>query len=194
MKDHYLPWIIKESSAGYYRVHIADEMMQNRELLCVGEIDEGLTYSLCTQLRYLNNADRETPITMIINSPGGEVAGGLAIYDVMKAIEAPVRTICLGMAYSMGALLFMAGDDRQMMPHAKVMIHDPLINNVGGSALELKTISDNLMKVREITGAIIAGHTNKKIEEILELTGKDTYFTAEEAVRHGIADSIIEKF
>ena len=188
-----IPAIIEETSAGFSSYRIIDKMFADREIACVGEIDAAKTDALCLQLRYLQKADPDSEITIFINSPGGEVQSGLAIYDVMKAISCPIRTVCLGMAASMAALLFIAGDERDMLPHSRVMIHDPLIaGGVGGSALEVKTIADNLLRTREITAQVIADHTGKSIEEVYKVTARDTYFEAQEAVDFGLADRIIE--
>lgn len=188
------PNIIRESSRGYETIPIRDEMLAHREIECVGAIDDGTTYSLCQQLRFLAREDEYERITIFFNSPGGAVQSGLAIYDVMQAIPCPVRTVCLGMAASMAALLFVAGEERLMLPHARVMIHDPLISGgVGGSALELKTISDNLLRTREITAEVLARHTGHTLEEVLEKTARDSWFEAPEAVEWGLADRIISE-
>ena len=131
---------------------------------------------------------------MYINSPGGEVPSGLAIYDVMKAVGCPVRTICTGTAASMAAVLFLSGDRRDMLPHAKVMIHDPLIpGGVGGSALNVDAIARNLMQTRRTVADIISAHTGKSLEEVLDKTASDSYFNAEEAVEWGLADRVIHQ-
>ncbi len=187
------PHIIRESSRGLELIDICDEMLANREVECVGVIDDDMTYSLCQQLRYLSKDDPRERITMYFNSPGGEVQSGLAIYDVMQAIPCPVRTVCLGMAASMAALLFVAGDEREMLPHASLMIHDPLIGNAGGSALELKTIADNLLRTRQITAEVLSRHTGHSVEEVLAVTKHDTYFEASEAVAWGLADRVIDQ-
>ena len=187
------PHIIRESSRGLELIDIRDEMLANREVECVGVIDDDMTYSLCQQLRYLSKDDPRERITMYFNSPGGEVQSGLAIYDVMQAIPCPVRTVCLGMAASMAALLFVAGDEREMLPHASLMIHDPLIGNAGGSALELKTIADNLLRTRQITAEVLSRHTGHSVEEVLAVTKRDTYFEASEAVAWGLADRVIDQ-
>lgn len=187
------PSIIRESSTGIQTVSICNEMFSRREIECVGTVDEAMTYSLCQQLRQLQQSGPDEQITIFFNSPGGEVQSGLAIYDTMQAISCPIRTVCLGMAASMAALLFVAGDTRHMLPHARILIHDPLIaGGVGGSALELKTISDNLLRTRQITGEIIARHTGHSLEEVLEKTSRDSWFEAPDAVAWGLADEVIE--
>ena len=187
------PRIITESSAGISLYNIQDAMLQHREVECVGEINSDSVYALCRQLRYLQQEDPQAEITMFINSPGGEVTSGLALYDVMQGLSCPIRTVCLGTAASMGALLFTAGTRRDIMPHGRVMIHDPLISGgIGGSALKIQEISRSLLHTREVTGQILARHTGKTLEEIYEKTAKDAWFTAEEAVEFGLADRIIQ--
>lgn len=189
-----MPEVIKESSSGYQRVGILDELFRNREVECVGEITAELVHSLILQLRYLQKEDPEKEITLYINSPGGEVASGLALYDVMKAVSCPVRTVCLGTAASMAAILFLSGDQRDIFPHGKVMIHDPLISQMpGGNALKLNKISQDLMKTREIIGKIIAEHTGRTLEEVYEKTAEDSYFDAGESLDWGLADRIVEE-
>lgn len=188
------PYIIKETSNGLFVCQIQDDMLQRREIECVGEINANSVNAIIRQVRYLAAQDPEAEITIYINSPGGEVYSGLALYDVMKAVPCPIRTVCVGTAASMGAVLFASGDRREMLPHAQVMIHDPLIQSTGGSALTLKSTSDSLMEIRESTAKILAEQTGKTLEEIFEKTKQDTWFHAQEAVDFGLADSIICKF
>lgn len=188
------PYIIKETSNGLFVCQIQDDMLQRREIECVGEINANSVNAIIRQVRYLAAQDPEAEITIYINSPGGEVYSGLALYDVMKAVPCPIRTVCVGTAASMGAVLFASGDRREILPHAQVMIHDPLIQSTGGSALSLKSTSDGLMEVRESTAKILAEQTGKTLEEIFEKTKQDTWFHAQEAVDFGLADSIICKF
>lgn len=191
----YMPCILKESSEGTARYNIVDELFQQRQIFCIGEIDSELAAAITMQLRYLDMAAPGTEINMFIDSPGGEVQAGLAIYDAMRAIESPVRTICTGWAASMGALLFAAGDKRDILPHAAVMIHDPLIpGGIGGSALKIDSTARNIMKTREITAGILGKHTGRSLEEIYKKTAADSCFDAEEAVAWGLADRIITTF
>ncbi len=187
------PRIVKESSRGYDSFSILDDMLTDRKINCVTEIDDDSVNSMIMQMLYLQKQDPDAEITIYINSPGGSVQDGLALYDVMQAISCPIRTVCMGMAASMASILFVAGDRRQMLPHSKVMIHDPRIMKTGGTALDLQTISENLMKTRAITAEILAKHTGKSTEEILAKTKSDSYFSAEEAVDFGLADEIITK-
>lgn len=189
------PMIIKETCSGYIVHTIQDEMLMHREVECVGIINEDSVNSLILQLRYLERLDPDEEITIYINSPGGEVSSGLALYDVMKAIRCPKRTVCVGLAASMGAILFAAGDQREMLAHSRVMIHDPLIagNGIKGSAIYLDAQVKDLMNTRAIIAGILAEHTHRTVEEVLEKTAKDTYFYAEEAVAFGLADKIVTR-
>lgn len=188
------PMIIKETSEGLFRCEIQDEMLTHREIEIVGDINAESVYSIIRQLRYLERVDADAEITMFINSPGGEVSSGLALYDVMKAISCPIRTVCVGTAASMGAVLFTAGDKRELLSHARIMIHDPLISGgIGGSALQVHSISEHLLRTRETVAKILAEHTGKTIEEIYNKTAKDTYFYGEEAVEFGLADRVVDK-
>ena len=185
------PRSIRETSSGLFLCEIQDDMLRRRELECTGAIDSDSVYALCRQLRYLQQEDPNGEITMFINSPGGEVDSGLALYDSMKSISCPVRTVCLGVAASMGAVLFAAGDKREILPHGRVMIHDPLISSTGGSALHLQEISRNLMETRRELCELLARHTGRTPEEIYEKTERDCWFNAEEAVAFGLADRVI---
>ena len=188
-----MPSVYHETAAGERCHSIIDEMFAQREMVCVGEIDRSLVNSLILQLRYLEKDDPAAEVSIFINSPGGEVSSGLALYDVMQAVSCPIRTVCLGTAASMAALVFLAGDVREMLPHSTLMIHDPLIlGGVGGSALELRTVADKIMHTREVTAQVIAKHTGRTLDEVYEKTSRDTYFEADEAVAWGLADRIID--
>lgn len=190
----YLPNVLRETSEGLNQIPIQDILFQKREIFCIGPITEDTASALVLQLRFLQQDAPGQEITMYINSPGGEVPSGLAIYDVMKAAGCPVRTICTGTAASMAAVLFLSGDRRDMLPHAKVMIHDPLIpGGVGGSALNVDAIARNLMQTRRTVADIISAHTGKSLEEVLDKTASDSYFDAGEAVEWGLADRVIHQ-
>lgn len=188
----YQPKIIRETSEGTQCLDVRDEMLRFRQLELCGPVDADSASGIIRNLLFLQKESTEEPITLFINSPGGEVQSGLALYDVMQAISCPVRTVCLGMAASMAALLFIAGNQRDMLPHSRVMIHDPLIGGgLGGSALSVKARADDLMRIRDITAQVVAQHSHMSLEEVFELTAKDTYFEAQEAIDAGLADRIV---
>ena len=190
----YQPQIIRETAEGLNRLDIRDEMLDQRVLELMTSVDAESCAVVIRDLLHLQRQDPTMPITLYINSPGGEVQSGLALYDVMQAVSCPIRTVCLGMAASMGALLFIAGDEREILPHSRIMIHDPLIGaGAGGSALSVKARADDLMRIRDITAGVIARHSGMSIERVFELTASDTYFEAEEAVEAGLADRVITR-
>lgn len=190
----YLPGVLRETSEGLNRIEIQDILFQRREIQCTGSITTESASVLSLQLRYLQQEAPGQEITLFINSPGGEVDSGLAIYDTMWAIGCPIRTVCTGTAASMAAILFLSGDKREMLPHSKVMIHDPLIpGGVGGSALTVDAVARNLMRARQTIADIIARHTGKTLEEVLAKTASDSYFDAQEAIDWGLADRIIHQ-
>lgn len=188
------PMIVRETSCGYFRYSIAEDMLAQRELECVGDITPESAYALTRQLRWLEREDSGAEITLLINSPGGDVNSGLALYDVMKSLSCPIRTVCLGTAASMAAILFAAGNRREILPHGRVMIHDPLIpDSSGGSALQMQAVSDRLLQSRKVLCTILAECTGKSLQQIYRKTCKDTYFDAEGAVAFGLADCIVHK-
>lgn len=189
---YFAPQIIRESSRGFDHIPLQDDMLTNRELMIIGQIDAEAVNSLIAQLLHLKREDPEEWVTIYVNSPGGEVTSGLALYDVMQAIPCPLRMVCTGIAASMASVLFAAGDTREMLPHSRLMLHDPLIANTGGSALELNAVAEDLMHIRQSMAQIFASHTGRSIEEIFAVTSKDTYFTPQRAIEFGLADKVAE--
>ena len=188
----FVPYVVEQSAHGERSYDIFSRLLNDRIIVLSEDVNDTSASLVVAQLLYLEGQDPEKDIYFYINSPGGEVQSGLALYDVMQAVSCPIHTVCLGMAASMAALLFIAGDQREMLPHSRVMIHDPLIGGgIGGSALSVKARADDLMRIRDITAQVISQHTGMNLEEVFELTAKDTYFEAEEAIANGMADRII---
>ena len=187
--------IIKETVRGIDIVDLEDELLQSREIFLTGGVDANTTNELIKQLMYLEREDDEAEITLYINSPGGEVTSGLAVYDYMTLMKAPIRTVSIGTAASMGALLFLAGDKRQMLPHTRIMIHAPSYSNAdmsGKKPHEIQHELDKLNETRQIIAQIISEKTGKTLEEVYEVTANDTYYNAEEALKFGLATEIID--
>ncbi len=187
--------IIKETVRGLDLINLEDELLQNREIFLTEEVDADTTNELMKQLMYLEMQDDEAEITLYINSPGGDVISGLAVYDYMTMMKAPIRTVSIGTAASMGAILFLAGDKRQMLPHTRIMIHDPSYGHAnmdGKKPHEIQHALDKLNETREITAKIIAERTGKRLEDIYAVTADDTYYNAEEALEFGLATEIID--
>ena len=183
------PNIIKETCEGTACIPIRDALFRRREIYCTGEIDSETANSMIVQLHFLALENSAEEITLYLNSPG------LAVYDAMQAVSCPVKTVCIGIAASMAALLFTAGQTREILPHGRVLIHDPLIaGNLGGSALKINSVAKDLMQTRETVGKILARHTGRSLDEVLEKTATDCYFSASEAVAWGLADRVVDHF
>lgn len=188
------PLIMKETANGNTGVRIVDELFNSREIFLTDPVDFESMDSLIQQLLYLERDDPEKEITLYINCPGGEVSSGLAAYDFMKLMTAPVRTVCMGTAASMGAILFLAGKKREMLPNSRIMIHDP--SHAGGSLAGLKPTDieerlDGLKKIQTKIIDIISEETKQSKKIVAAKTKKDTYFSADEAVKFGIATDIV---
>lgn len=187
------PYILRETVRGIQAIAIEDELLGSRQIFLTDEVNAATCNALMKQLMYLEQSAPGEEITLYINSPGGEVISGLAVYDYMKLMQSPIRTVCTGTAASMGSILFLAGAKREMLYHTKIMIHDPscTADITGVKPLEVQKRVDALMETRKILCKIISERTGRSLKEVYRKTKEDTYFTAEEAVRFGIATSII---
>lgn len=187
------PIIIEETANGFERYTIEDHLLRSREIFLTEDVNTETSTELIKQLMFLEHQDNTAEITLYINSPGGDVRSGMAVYDYMKLMHSPLRTVCIGLAASMGSILFLAGDKREMLEHTEIMIHDPScnINITGKKPAEVKRILDNLMATREVIAKAIADKCNKSIDEIFDKTKDDTYFSAKEAIEYGLATKII---
>ncbi|MGN0617759.1 MAG: ClpP family protease [Ruminiclostridium sp.] len=187
--------ILKETVRGIQTVSIEDELLSNREIFLTEQVDAATSNELLKQLMYLERQDCQKEITIYINSPGGEVISGLAVYDYISIMKSPVKTVCTGTAASMGAILFLAGKERLMLPHTRLMIHDPSYshNDIGGrKPHEIQRELDKLNETREALARIIAEKTGKSLEEIYEVTASDSFYSAKEAIEFGLATGIMK--
>lgn len=192
------PYIILESGRGFESLCLRDKLLSDsREIFLLDEVDAQSCGSLITQLMYLNRIEPCREITLYINSPGGLVTDGLAVYDVMRLLDAPVRTVCMGTCASMGAILFLAGKKREIMEHGRIMVHDPAFggsHGIGGKKPhQIQSELDDLNRCREALAQIISERTGKSLSQVYEITANDTYFSAQEAVEFGLATHILKK-
>jgi len=188
-----MPSIERESVNGVQQISLITDLFTNRKIFLFGEIDEAMVYAFTMQLMSLME-DEQSEIDIYVNSPGGEVNAGLAIYDLIQSCKAPINMYCIGMAASMGALIFASGKKghRFILPHSKVMIHEPLIpHGVGGSASSIKSTADSILQTRELLNGILAKHSGKTLEAINKATDHDNFMTAEEAIAFGLCDKIV---
>ena len=195
MSNLWTPSIEVESVNGTREVSLTTRHLMNRYVFLQGTIDSDMANQFLSQLLYLEQ-ESEEPVTIYINSPGGEVNAGLVIYDAIQGSNLEINMICTGMAASMAAILLAGGQkgNRYILEHSKVMIHEPLLaNGVGGSATSIKNISESILETRKIVNGILAEHTGKSIEEINEATSFDNYMNAKEAIEFGICDAITKQ-
>ena len=186
--------ILKETVRGTELIPLEDMLLEESEVFLVDEITPKSANNLIQKLMYLDSKDLGE-ITLYINSPGGEVISGLAVYDYIKIMKSTVRTITIGDAASMGAIIFLAGEKREMLPHTRILIHDPSYGHLdvsGKKPHEIQRGVDSLNKVRETLAEIIAEKTGKDINNIYKITAEDNYFTAEEAIEFGLATGIFK--
>lgn len=186
--------ILFETVRGLQPIEIEDELLRSREIFLLEPVNSHTSGELIKQLMYLEKEDDTKEITFYINSPGGEVISGLAVYDYISLMRAPVRTVCVGSAASMGAILFLAGEKRLMLPHSEIMIHDPSYSRAemgGRKPHEIQHKLDSLNETKEMLAQIIAERTGKSLEEIYEVTAEDTYYKARAAVEFGLATEIV---
>lgn len=187
-----LPSIEVESNAGIREIPLPTHYLKTRKVFLLGEINSESISHLVMQLLFLESESCEV-INLYINSPGGEVNAGLMLYDVLQGMQSPVNIYCMGMAASMAAIILASGikGRRYILPHSKVMIHEPLINGgFGGSATSIKNISENILETKKLLNEILAKHTGRTVEEVDTATAFDHYMTAEEAIDFGICDKI----
>ena len=192
------PRVILESSRGFEALYLRDKLLSDsREVFLTESVDAESCNHLITQLMYLNREAPDKEIILYINSPGGAVSDGLAVYDVIRLLDAPVRTVCMGTCASMGAILFLAGDKREMMEHGRIMVHDPAFgggHDIGGKKPhQIQSELDDLNRCRESLARIISERTGRTMEEIYKVTANDTYFSAKEAIEFGLATNMIQK-
>lgn len=188
--------ILMETVRGINAVSIEDKLFEEREIFLVDQVNAETTNQLIKQLMYLERTDNTKEVTLYINSPGGDVVSGLAVYDFLTLMKSPIRTVCIGTAASMGAILFLAGDKREMLPHTRLMVHDPSYNHndIGGrKPHEIQHELDKLNEVREALARIIADKTGKSLEDVYKVTSEDTYYNAKEAIDFGLATALIKK-
>ena len=183
-----------KSSNGICVAPVDTGIFKHRKLMIEGEINADSAMQFIKALMLLIFENSIEPIDVLINSPGGEINAGLAMYDAMRTCGVKIRTICVGRGFSMGAVLFAAGTGgRYMLPNSELMIHEPLISNrIGGSSTSVKSISDSLLDTKKKMDRLLSECTGRSEEEIEKATSYDHYFTAEESIDFGLADGIIE--
>ena len=191
--SYYVPYVIEQTGRGERSYDIYSRLLKDRIVFLGTEVEDGVANSIIAQLLFLESEDPEKDIHLYINSPGGSVTAGLAIYDTMQYIKSPVSTICVGLAASMAAVLLSSGakGKRLALPNAEIMIHQPS-GGTRGQATDIEIHARNILKTRERLNRILAAQTGRDIEDVARDTERDNFMTAEEALQYGLIDRIID--
>ncbi len=194
-KNISMPYVIEQTNRGERSYDIYSRLLEDRILFLSGEIDDTLANTIVAQLIYLEGKDPDKDIMMYINSPGGSISAGFAIYDTMNYIKCDVHTVCVGLAASMAAFLLSSGakGKRSALPNAEVMIHQPLMGGLSGQASDIKIHAEHILRTKKKLNKILAENSGQSIEQIEKDTDRDNYMSAEEAKKYGLIDNIYNK-
>lgn len=189
-----VPMVVEQTSRGERSYDIYSRLLNDRIIFLCDEVNDATASLVVAQLLYLEAQDSEKDISLYINSPGGSVTAGMAIYDTMNFIKCDVSTICIGMAASMGAFLLSSGakGKRLALPNSEIMIHQPL-GGMQGQATDIKIHADHILHTRETLNSILAANTGKSIEIIAHDTERDNFMSAEAAAEYGLVDKVISR-
>ena len=191
----YIPMVVEQTNRGERSYDIFSRLLNDRVIILSEEVNDTTASLVVAQLLYLEAQDPDNDISFYINSPGGSISAGLAIYDTMQYINCDVSTICIGMAASMGAFLLQAGTPgkRMALPNAEIMIHQPLMSGLQGQATDIKIHADHIIRKRQILNKIMSERTGQPLEVIERDTERDNFMSAQEALAYGLIDKVIEK-
>ena len=189
-----VPMVVEQEGRGERSYDIYSRLLNDRIILLCEEVNDTTASLVVAQLLYLEAQDPDKDISLYINSPGGSVTAGMAIFDTMNFIKCDVSTICIGMAASMGAFLLAAGakGKRLALPNSEIMIHQPL-GGMQGQASDIKIHADHIMRTRDTINRILAAETGKSLEEIARDTDRDNFMSAQQAMEYGLIDKVIDK-
>jgi ATP-dependent Clp protease, protease subunit len=192
---HLVPMVVEQSARGERAYDIYSRLLKERIIFVHGPVDDGMASLVIAQLLFLEREDADKDIDMYINSPGGSVTAGLAIYDTMRLIKPDVATICAGMAASMASVLLTGGakGKRYALPYSKILIHQPWVQQVGGQATDIEIHARDLIATRRSLAGIYEETTGKPVEQVLKDIERDYYMTAQEALDYGIVDHVFSR-
>jgi ATP-dependent Clp protease protease subunit len=191
-----VPYVVEQTSRGERSYDIYSRLLNDRIIMLSDQVNDATASVVVAQLLYLESQDTEKDISLYINSPGGSITSGMAIYDTMQYIKCDVSTICIGMAASMGAFLLAAGakGKRIALPNSEIMIHQPLISGgLSGQCTDIKIHSDHLLRIRQKMDEMLAENTGQPLDKVKIDTERDNYMSAQEALEYGLIDKVIEK-
>lgn len=189
-----VPMVIEQTNRGERSYDIFSRLLNERIIFLADEVNDTTASLVVAQLLYLESEDPDKDISLYINSPGGSITAGMAIYDTMNYIKCDVSTICVGMAASMGAFLLAAGakGKRYALPNSEIMIHQPL-GGFQGQATDIKIHADHIVRIKERMNRILSERTGKPLETVVADTDRDNFLTADQALEYGLIDKIMEK-
>jgi len=187
-----VPMVVEQSARGERAYDIYSRLLKERVIFLIGPVEDHMANLVVAQMLFLESENPDKDIHLYINSPGGAVTAGMAIYDTMQFIKPDVSTMCIGQAASMGALLLAGGaaGKRYCLPHSRMMIHQPL-GGFQGQATDIEIHANEILKVRERLNRVLAAHTGKPIEQVSKDTDRDFFMDGEEAVKYGLIDSVL---
>lgn len=191
----FIPNVVEQTHRGERGWDIFSRLLKDRIIFLGTEVNDMIANSIIAQLLFLESEDPEKEISLYINSPGGSVTAGLAIYDTMQYVRAPIATMCLGQAASMGAVLLAAGAKgrRMSLPNSRILIHQPLMGGLGGQASDIDIQAQEILKIRDLLNEILVKHTGQSVERIKHDTDRDFFMSASSAVDYGIIDEVVDR-
>ena len=194
MKNYMIPYVVEQSGRGERAYDIYSRLLLDRIVFISGEVNDDMTNAVCAQLLFLQSQDPKKEISVYVNSPGGSVTAGLAIYDTMQFVSCPVATYCLGQAASMGAILLTAGAKgrRYALPNSRIMIHQPW-GGAEGKASDIEITAKEILRLKQKLNEILAFHSGRSIDDVVRDTDRDYFMGAEEACKWGLIDKVVEK-
>ncbi|MDD5886258.1 MAG: ATP-dependent Clp endopeptidase proteolytic subunit ClpP [Oscillospiraceae bacterium] len=189
-----VPYVIEQTNRGERQYDIYSRLLEDRIIVLSDEVNDATASLVVSQLLYLEGQDADKDISLYINSPGGSVTAGFAIYDTMQYIKCDVSTICMGLGASMGAFLLSSGTKgkRYALPNAEIMIHQPS-GGAQGKATDIQIVAENILKTKQNLNRILAENTGKSIEQIAKDTESDNFMSAQEALEYGLIDKVLDK-
>ncbi|MDY3228872.1 MAG: ATP-dependent Clp endopeptidase proteolytic subunit ClpP [Kiritimatiellia bacterium] len=192
-KNYAIPYVVEQTGKGERSYDIYSRLLLDRIVFISGEVHDDMANAIVAQLLFLQSQDPKKQINVYINSPGGSVTAGLAIYDTMQFVKCPIATYCIGQAASMGAVLLTAGTKglRHALPNARIMIHQPS-GGAEGKATDIEITAKEILRLKEVLNGILAKHSGKKMADVVNDTERDYFMSAEEAKEWGLIDKVID--
>ncbi len=194
MKSYMIPYVVEQTGKGERTYDIYSRLLLDTIVFISGEVNDEMANAVCAQLLFLQSQDAKKEISVYVNSPGGSVTAGLAIYDTMQFVTCPIATYCLGQAASMGAVLLTAGAKgrRFSLPNARIMIHQPW-GGAEGKASDIEITAREILRLKERLNEILAKHAGRKVEDVVKDTDRDHFMSAEEAREWGLIDEVLAR-